>query len=602
LRLNVSGASLDYSTFFGGGSDDYGYGIFVDDNEVVYVTGDTQSIDFPTSVGAYDTSYGGGAWNGGDAYVLKLKADFSDIVYSTYLGELEADTGWDIEVKQDAAYIIGFTNSTEYPTTDEAYQSKFGGGMYDAFLTVVAANGSALDYSTFIGGSGDEVGRGLLLGNAYDIYMAGYTSSVNFPTTDGAYDTVTNGGEDIFVADLVPPPLPGAPGDLVAVAGDSYVDLQWSVPEEYFDGITNYQVFRGPTTDDMTELQELGDVVAFNDTSVVNGETYYYSVAAVNHIGSGLLSDLVTATPGTMPDAPTGLMAVAGYQTIDLTWTAPVDNGGFAIVNYSLVRDDGTDVVLIGSTGNDTLFSDTDVVNGVSYEYRVRAENSLGLGPCSDSVIMTPGSVPSAPINLTIMEGDGYAQLDWEAPVDIGGFEVTSYKVYRGATPLDMVSLTDTAVIQHNDTTVDNGGTYNYAVSAINILGEGILSPTIEVRPGIAPDVIEASVVVGDSFVELAWEEPANGGFDIELYNIYKGESEEAMEMFVNTTEITFYDSAVVNGVTYFYAVTGVNLKGEGDIGPIVQGRPAPSLMLEKAPFRMLRRPHLLDRRPRSLT
>jgi hypothetical protein len=188
---------LKFSTYLGGNNTDRVYGIGLDLAGNVYAVGHTKSTNFPI-VGGYQSTYGGGAF---DAFVAKLSRNGSTLLYSTFLGGTGDDEGSGIAVDPVSgnAYITGITFSTNYPTTSNAFQPTYGGGG-DDFMTEVGAGGNTLVYSTYIGGSGDDEGGGLVgPGIAADstgkAYVTGYTASTNFPTTSGAYQTTFNPGQ-----------------------------------------------------------------------------------------------------------------------------------------------------------------------------------------------------------------------------------------------------------------------------------------------------------------------------------------------------------------------------------------------------------------------
>jgi hypothetical protein len=193
-KLNASGSELAYSTFLGGASFDRGSGIAVDRGGNAYVTGSASSADFPTTPGAFDTSFNGGT----HGFVTKLNASGSELLYSTFL--VEAGYGTGIAVRGDNAYVTGYTRSADYPTTPGAFDRTLNGAV-DAFVTKLNASGSALAYSTFLGGAGDDVGLGIAVreGRAY---VTGYTTSADYPTTPGAFDRTLNGAADAFVTKL----------------------------------------------------------------------------------------------------------------------------------------------------------------------------------------------------------------------------------------------------------------------------------------------------------------------------------------------------------------------------------------------------------------
>jgi hypothetical protein len=187
LNITSTASTYTYSTFLGGSGSDAGDGIAVDSTGAAYVTGTTKSSSFPTTPGAYQTTYGGNT----DAFVTKLNPGGSALVYSTYLGGSSFDTGASIALDSgDDAYVTGQTNSstasggTPFPTVN-ATQPTLGGG-YDAFVTEINPSGSQPIFSTYLGGSGDEDAGGNYGAIAVDatgasIYVTGNTASTDFP-------------------------------------------------------------------------------------------------------------------------------------------------------------------------------------------------------------------------------------------------------------------------------------------------------------------------------------------------------------------------------------------------------------------------------------
>jgi hypothetical protein len=213
-KLNASGSQALYTTFLGGSSDDFGSpGVAVDDNGNVYVTGDTQSANFPTTSGAYDQSYNGGD----DAFVAMINTRASgtaSLAYSTFLGGANNDKGNGLAVSSDGqVYVGGETSSADFPTTSNAYDQSYSGGPRDIFmarLNPAGAGNADLRYGTFIGGNDDENGGYLALDRDNNVYLTGYTKSSNFPTT-AVLDAAASGG-NVFAVKLggaaSEPPLP----------------------------------------------------------------------------------------------------------------------------------------------------------------------------------------------------------------------------------------------------------------------------------------------------------------------------------------------------------------------------------------------------------
>ncbi|MFO0853128.1 MAG: SBBP repeat-containing protein [Planctomycetia bacterium] len=204
-KIGTSGTSLSYSTYLGGSSGEYGWGIAVDSAGNAYVAGYTDSSDFPTANAMYGTNTGKV-----DAFVAKIGASGTSLSYSTYLGGSGDDYGYNMAVDSAGnAYVTGYTGSSDFPTANAMYGTNT--GNVDAFVTKIGASGTSLSYSTYLGGSGDDYGYGMAVDSAGNAYVAGYTDSSDFPTANAMYGTNT-GKVDAFVAkigaDATPTPTP----------------------------------------------------------------------------------------------------------------------------------------------------------------------------------------------------------------------------------------------------------------------------------------------------------------------------------------------------------------------------------------------------------
>jgi hypothetical protein len=198
-KLNASGSSLVYSTFIGGAATDFGRGIALDSAGNAYVTGFTESADFPTTPGAFDESFNGGPW---DAFVLKLNSEGNRLAYSTFLGGEGEDsrTGSGIAINRaGVAYVTGVTESCRFPATPDAFDTTYNGGKGDAFLVALSEDGSELIYATYLGGFEFDRGHGIAVDSAGNTYLVGETFSNDFPTTPGALKARNRGSIDVFV-------------------------------------------------------------------------------------------------------------------------------------------------------------------------------------------------------------------------------------------------------------------------------------------------------------------------------------------------------------------------------------------------------------------
>jgi Beta-propeller repeat len=198
-KFNRDGSALVYSTFLGGSDVDQGLGIAVDEYGKAYVAGQTLSLNFPTTAGAFQTTFGGLQ----DGYVTKLNHDGSALVYSTFLGGSRSDGSRDVAVDAHGnAFATGQTLSLNFPTTAGAFQTTFGGGSQDAYVTKLNHDGSALVYSTYLGGSGSEAGQGIAIDFIGRANVTGSVTSSNFPVTADATQATNGGGGDAFVTKL----------------------------------------------------------------------------------------------------------------------------------------------------------------------------------------------------------------------------------------------------------------------------------------------------------------------------------------------------------------------------------------------------------------
>jgi hypothetical protein len=214
-KLNERGTALVYSTYIGGNGDDEGYGIAVDGSGYAYVTGYTGSTNYPVTPGAFQTTKATTSLFETDVFVTKLNATGTALVYSTYIGGSDGDYGYAIAVDGSGnAYVTGWTTSTDYDVTPGAFQTTNGGDA-DVFVTKLNATGTALVYSTYIGGSNDDRGFGIAVDGSGNAYVTGWTTSTDYDVTPGAFQTTNGGGADVFVTKVCHPTtitLTSAPG------------------------------------------------------------------------------------------------------------------------------------------------------------------------------------------------------------------------------------------------------------------------------------------------------------------------------------------------------------------------------------------------------
>ncbi len=341
---------LNYSTYLGGSDTELVGGIAVDAAGNAYVTGLTSSANFPTTAGAFQTTFAGGGDVPSDAFVTKLNPTRSALVYSTYLGGSGVggqglDRGFGIAVDATGnAYVTGTTSSPNFPTTAGALQTTYPGAA-TAFVTKLNPTGSALVYSTYLGGGGDS-GGGIAVNAAGNAYVAGETSSLNFPTTVGAFQTTLGGFTDAFMAKLNPT---GSTLVYSTYLGGSDTEMFGGIALDasgnaYVAGYTQSSNFPTTVGAFQTTLRGLSD--AFVTTLNSSGSALVYST----YLG-GTNTDVVTEYVGGIAVDASGNAYVTGRtRSPDFPTTA----GAF---QRTLAGQDDAFVTKLNPTGSALVYS-----------------------------------------------------------------------------------------------------------------------------------------------------------------------------------------------------------------------------------------------------
>ena len=220
-KLGNNGASLDYALLLGGSDAEWGTDIVVDAGGNAYVTGWTASANFPATNG-FDPTFGGVR----DAFVAKINPSGA-VIFASYLGGSQQDEGWGLALAGDRLHVAGFTESADFPITGDAYDSTL--NSLDAFVAIIEMDGSAIEYGTYLGGSSEDAAWDIAVDSNQAIYLSGLTFSSDFPITPGVFAPFYNGGDGFLVkfrqgqADLDYSTYIGgeAPDDALALALDS---------------------------------------------------------------------------------------------------------------------------------------------------------------------------------------------------------------------------------------------------------------------------------------------------------------------------------------------------------------------------------------------
>ncbi|HEY3419204.1 MAG TPA: fibronectin type III domain-containing protein [Methanomassiliicoccales archaeon] len=431
----------------------------------------------------------------------------------------------------------------------------------------------------------------------YLVLVDGVAKTAHYSTTTATVSGLTNGHQYSFTVTAhnvigtslqsaavkstptAPVTVPTAPRDLTTMPGDGQVSLTWSAPSSNGGAAIDYYLVY---VDGVVRTDHYPASSAII-TGLTNAKSYSFTVAAHNSVGVSSQSSAIIAKPAatiTVPGVPVGPNSVPGDGQIALTWSAPSSNGG-ANIDYYLVYTDGVVGTDHYTTTSATI---TGLTNGQTYSFTIVAHNSVGTGAQSAAVKAKPSTsttVPGVPIGLTAMPGDGQVELSWSAPGSNGGAAIDYYLVYVDGVartdhyPTSYVTLTDLA----------NGRSYTFAVSAHNIIGDGIRSSAVTSTPSVTltvPGVPTGLVAVpGDGQVSLSWTIPSgNGGSVIDYYVIYRNGSDVSH---VTSTSETVTD--LMNGQMYGFTVAAHNAIGMGAQSSSVTAMASATTAVPGAPF-----------------
>ncbi len=399
--LNSTGSALVYSTFLGGTANEEGFRIEVDSVGMAYVTGFTASSNFPTTAGAFQVAFGGGNT---DAFIAKLdptQSGAASLIYSTFLGgsgdENSQNFLRDILAVDSAgnAYVTGTTTSTNFPPVNPL-QATSGGG-FDAYVAKLNAAGSDLIYSTYLGGSGDDFGRGITVDSSGNVFVTGQTSSANFPVTSNSFQGVFGGSTDAFVAKVIPV-ASLSPTSLIfasqPVASTSAAQITTLTNERN----TPLNIASISASGDFFDTNTCGPSLSAGLTCTIS--VYFTPTAPLSRTGSVTVTDDASNSPQTIVLSGIGVGPAItfggtsinlGYQLVGTSSTAQVvslTNSGNAPLTISSIAIGGT---------NSGDFAQTNTCPGSNATLGANAN-------CTISVIFTPTVTGSRTASVTITD------------------------------------------------------------------------------------------------------------------------------------------------------------------------------------------------------
>ncbi len=447
LKVNAAGSAIVWSTYLGGTADDWGAAVTVDDDGCAFLTGVSNSSNFPTKSPFQATNAGAP-----DAFIARVTADGSALVWSSYLGGSEGDGARSIALDADGAPVVGGVAGSSGLATSSAFQTTHKGGVGgDGFVARIKADGSGLEFLTYLGGSGGDAVNDLAVGPGGVIYAAGETASSDFPVAapvdgslagssdaflariagdgaslksstyvggDGAdrgtslarapqsgmlvlvgetkstdfpkqqsYQGSPAGGSDAFLFAMSSNPYPPPSGLAATLAPALAIDLSWS---DNSADETAIEIQRKVGSGAWQPLVDLpADTEAHTDAGLSEGVRYTYRLRATNEEGASAwtveASVLIPPVNPSIPLAPSALLATVVSPTrVDLAWADESDNETFFQVQRR--RGDANWDVLATPSPNATAYSDLTPLPDRAYEYRVRANGVAGFSSYSNSV------------------------------------------------------------------------------------------------------------------------------------------------------------------------------------------------------------------------
>jgi len=474
LKLNPTGSTLLYSTYLGGSGSDFGSGLAVDAAGNAYVTGYTNSDNFPTA-----TPYQGSRGGNWDAFCAKLGPNGSTLLYSTYLGGSAEDKAFGVAIDSSgSAYLVGTTFSTNFPLQG-AYQGTYR-NFGDAFVTKLSPAGSGIVYSTYLGGSLQDQGSAIAVDGSGSAYVTGTTSSSDFPVRNGI-QPMRGLSSDAFVTKIDPG---GSTLTYSTYFGGSGQDFGYGITTDaagnaYVVGQTASSDFRTASPSQATlsgssdafvfKLNSSGSALLYSSYLGGSGAEIAYAIA-VDGAGNMFVTGETTST-----NFPTlgALQPPAGSSDVFVT---QISADGGTPLNYSTylggASGDSARAIALSGAGNAYIAGQTDssnfpTANAIAGTYGGFGDMfiaAIGNSTALQLSGVSPNTGPTAGNTSTTLRGANFAP---GATVTFGGnpamnVSVTSAGTINATTPGHASGAVDVMVKNPDSTTstLPNGFTY----------------------------------------------------------------------------------------------------------------------------------------------
>lgn len=637
--ISPDGTEVEYCTYLGGNDEDSITDIALNSSRWLFLGGFTYynyiNHDFPVTANVYDTTFNGGY----DAFVTSFKGNSfipdepSNAAVET--GDGYANLTWDPPLFDGYEEITGYNvhqgfTSNPYNThriaTDITSLNLNVTGIengYRYFFFIGAVNVVGEGYLTSVNGtplsvpsapyspkahSGDEHINVTWTG-VYDGGAPPVTFNVYIGTNESDLDMIASGIENYWykITDItngieytiqitgtnivgegpgskllrsIPRGLPSEPRNLSAASlGSGYVNLTWDEP---FDtggaGNLTYTLFTALNETYWAVMTMDINRTGINISSLRNGKTYRFRVAALNEMGYGLESNNITVTPMGNFSAPSDFTAWTVNDTVHLSWQIPEITGGAPHFTYNVYISSDNETFSLFEEGLYGTSRSIDGLNkGDDYYFAVSAHNGRWEGGMTDPRKAVPRTVPSTPLNASVSSGDLWINITWNPPADNGGDPNIKYKVYWGDDPEYPEITTGAQGLNLNITNIKKGVEYFFWISAVNMMGAGNRTERLSLivyTPPSSP--INLGYMDGDGFIELEWSPSTDkGGYDSVSYRVYMGISIDDLDIVGDgLADRNFTITGLTNGLEYFIGVSAINTAGEGPMTGILSAVP----------------------------
>jgi fibronectin type 3 domain-containing protein len=444
-------------------------------------------------------------------------------------------------------------------------------GPPTSLSTTPSSGQVSLSWAASVGASGYQVKRSTVSGGPYvTVGCSAGTSFVDTGLTNGTtYFYVVSatytggpvaGGASANSSQVSATPqgaVPAPPTGLSATPGNTQVSLSWTASS----GATSYNVKRSTTSGGPYTTVGNPTGTTFTNTGLTNGTTYFYVVSAVNASGESGNSNQVSATPqGVAPAAPTGLTATPGNAQVSLSWTASSGATGYNVKRATVSGGPYTTVNPTPIAA--TSYTDTPLTNGTTYYYVVTAVNASGESGNSTQVSATPqGVAPAAPTGLTATPGNAQVSLSWNASSGATSYNVKRATVSGGP----YTTVAPTSATSFTDTTVTNGTTYFYVVTAVNASGESGNSNQASATPQAVAPAPPTNVTANPNRpgrLSVRWTQSTTPGVTQNgIYRRASGGTYPGSPTATIPANTQYQDNNLASG-TYCYVVTAISSAG----------------------------------------